>query len=112
MVAERRRLGALDVLEPPQILGGQLPEGDAPAAALRSVTLKQRPVSVVFTTSASIRSAACASVSTPSGGRPRFRRQPPDPSDSAQARPSARTTGWQLRDHLPYQNGPVDRWRM
>jgi hypothetical protein len=21
-------------------------------------------------------------------------------------------TGWPFRDHLPYQNGPVERWRM
>lgn len=26
--------------------------------------------------------------------------------------PSARITGWPLRDHLPYQNGPVARSRM
>ena len=59
-----------------------------------------------------MRVAASASVRTPSGARPRLRLQPPVPSDSTQARPSARITGWPLRDHLPYQNGPVARSRM
>ncbi len=49
MVAERRGFGILDLLEPPQILDGQLPEGDAPPAALLAVTLEQCPVSVVLT---------------------------------------------------------------
>ena len=44
-------------------------------------------------TSASIRSAASASVRAPTGERPRLRRQPPFPSESTQARPSARITG-------------------
>jgi len=61
-------------------------------------------------TSASIRSAASASVSAPEGGRPRRRFQPPLPSGSAHARPNARITGWPFRDHLAYQNGPVERW--
>jgi hypothetical protein len=33
------------------------------------------------------------------------------PSDSVQAQPKARMTGWPFRDHFPYQNGPVERSR-
>ena len=49
MVAERRGLGTLNVLEPPQILGGQLPECDAPPAALLGIALEQGLISVVLT---------------------------------------------------------------
>ena len=49
MVAERRGLGTLDVLEPPQILRGELPEGDATATARLGIALEQSLISIVLT---------------------------------------------------------------
>lgn len=40
MVSKRRRLRALHVLEPLEVLGRKLSEGDATAAAFLSVALK------------------------------------------------------------------------